>query len=76
VYRSHARRGNHGAPDAEPEDLALADVYDWVARFRPSPVNGVSVAGQLWDYLGHSQKRVSRTNPPSRGVIRDATAAA
>lgn len=38
----------------------------WAVTFRPSAVKGVAVPCTLWDYLGNSQKKVARTNPPSR----------
>ncbi|HEX6054114.1 MAG TPA: hypothetical protein VFZ21_32815 [Gemmatimonadaceae bacterium] len=34
--------------------------------FRPSAVKGVSIPPQLWDFLGNTQKKVARTNPPAR----------
>lgn len=38
----------------------------WPVAFRPSAIKGVSVPPQLWDYLGNTQKKVARTNPPAR----------
>jgi hypothetical protein len=38
----------------------------WPVAFRPSAVKGVSIPPQLWDYLGNTQKKVARTNPPAR----------
>jgi hypothetical protein len=39
---------------------------DWASRFRPQSLKGVSIPGWFWTYLGDDQKKVSRSNPPSR----------
>ena len=39
---------------------------DWARRFRPSALRGVSVPWWLWSYLGNTQRKVSRANPPWR----------
>jgi hypothetical protein len=38
----------------------------WAARFRPSSLRGVAIPSWFWGYLGDVQKKVSRSNPPSR----------
>jgi hypothetical protein len=39
---------------------------DWASRFRPSALKGVSVPYWFWGFLGDSDTKVSRSNPPSR----------
>jgi hypothetical protein len=38
----------------------------WAAHFQPRDLKGVAVPGWFWGFLGDYQKKVSRSNPPSR----------
>ena len=38
----------------------------WAARFRPQALKGVAIPWWFWSYLGDSEKKVSRSNPPWR----------
>ena len=38
----------------------------WARRFRPGALKGVSVPDRFWDFLGNSDAKVSRSNPPPR----------
>ncbi|HSK75213.1 MAG TPA: hypothetical protein VLQ45_02050 [Thermoanaerobaculia bacterium] len=40
------------------------DQAAWVREFRPSAIKNVSIPLDLWSYLGNSQRKVARTNPP------------
>ncbi len=43
----------------------------WLAAFPPSPVKNVSIAWQLWGYLGNNQPKVVPSNPPWRWASSD-----
>ena len=38
----------------------------WVKQFQPSFIKNVSIPPRLWGYLGNSEKKVTRSNPPWR----------
>lgn len=39
---------------------------DWLSEFPSGCVKNVSVPNRFWDYLGNTQMKVGRSNPPSR----------
>jgi len=39
---------------------------EWAAQYRRSSLKGVSIPYWFWTYLGDSEKKVSRANPPAR----------
>jgi hypothetical protein len=39
---------------------------EWARRFRPGALKGVAIPYWLWTSLGDSERKVSRSNPPSR----------
>lgn len=40
--------------------------HAWARRFRPGALKGVSVPDRFWDFLGNSDAKVSRSNPPPK----------
>ena len=53
-------RGNRGYTTAGWQRHA------WARRFRPSVLKGVSVTESFWAFLGNSDAKVSRSNPPPK----------
>ena len=53
-------RGNHGYTTTGWQRQA------WARRFRPSVLKGVSVSAPFWAFLGNSDAKVSRSNPPPK----------
>jgi len=52
--------------DPEYPSPATWKELEWAMPFRPASLKGVSIASWFWNYLGNSERKVSRSNPPER----------